>query len=218
VGVYEASTDLMAFCILTSTGKVVIRKDVWAVSSDEMSSIEVQASLKLVDDAINNKLGNELVDTQINAALLEDVPMPPLDLFEDDDEVVKPYDPEGARREADDFTPEALDEYLTAQVLLPHGGELQKTTVRARVKDRDGLPMGRRKPNPLLDTRNYEIEFPDGSTAAISANTIAENLYAQVDAEGHSYSILKEITDHRTNGNAISKAHSLIAMPQLSSE
>jgi hypothetical protein len=102
----------------------VIRKDVWALSSDETSSIEVQASLKVVDDAINNKLGNELVDAQIDVDFLEDVPMPPLDLFEDDDEVVEPCDPEGARPEADDYTPEALDEYLTAQVLLPHGGEL----------------------------------------------------------------------------------------------
>ena len=38
--------------------------------------------------------------------------------------------------------------------------------------------------NPLLDSRNYEIEYTDGITEALAANTIAENLPAQVDDQG----------------------------------
>jgi hypothetical protein len=59
--------------------------------------------------------------------------------------------------------------------------------------------------NPLLDTREYEVEFPDGSIDVLTANAIAESLYSQVNKEGGSYSILSEIVDHHTkDGNAIS--------------
>jgi hypothetical protein len=107
--------------------------------------------------------------------------------------------------EPKDFTPESYDEYLTAQVLLPQGGEASKATVVCRKRDHDGRPIGKRHANPLLDTRLYEVEFPDGTTKAVSANLIAENLLSQVDDEGRSYSVLREIVDHRTNGHALSK-------------
>jgi hypothetical protein len=64
----------------------------------------------------------------------------------------------------DDHTPESYDEFLTAQVLLPQGGEAKKATVVGRKRDHDGRPIGKRHANPLLDTRLYELEFPDGST------------------------------------------------------
>jgi hypothetical protein len=150
-------------------------------------------------------LGDATDDEQIDDELLNNLQSASPGLFDNDDESIEPLEPEGSRPEADDYTPETLDEYLTAKVLLSHGGELQRATVRARVKDRDGLPIGRRNPNPLLDTRSYEVEFPDGSTEAVSANIIAENIYSQVDAEGHIFSILKEIVDHRVDGNAITK-------------
>ncbi len=88
-------------------------------------------------------------------------------------------------------------------MLLPQGGEAKKATVVVRKRDHDGRPIGKRHANPLLDTCLYEVEFPDGSTEAIAANLIAENMLSQVDDEGRSYSVLSEIVDHRTNGHAI---------------
>jgi hypothetical protein len=61
-----------------------------------------------------------------------------------------------------------------------------------------------RNQNPLLDTREYEVEFPDGTMDTYSANIIAENLYSQVDTEGKQYQVISEIIDHRTNGHAVS--------------
>jgi hypothetical protein len=55
-----------------------------------------------------------------------------------------------------------------------------------------------------LDTREYEVEFPDGTMDTYSANIVAENLYSQVDTEGKQYQVLSEIIDHRTNGHAVS--------------
>jgi hypothetical protein len=40
---------------------------------------------------------------------------------------------------------------------------------------------GRANANPMLDTRTYEIEFPDGRSDEYTANVIAENMYAQCD-------------------------------------
>jgi hypothetical protein len=48
----------------------------------------------------------------------------------------------------------------------------------------DGTVRGRANANPMLDTRTYEIEFPDGRSDEYTANVIAENMYAQCDAEG----------------------------------
>jgi hypothetical protein len=90
-------------------------------------------------------------------------------------------------------------------VLLPRGGEFLKATVKSRKRDIDGNPIGLCNTNPLLDSRQHEVEFPDGSSEAYTANLIVENLLSQVDAEGRSYSILSEIVDHRNNGKALSK-------------
>jgi hypothetical protein len=69
----------------------------------------------------------------------------------------------------------------------------------------DGNPIGKRNANPILDTREYEVEMPDGSVAEYAANVIAENLYSQVDSEGRQFLILSEITDHSKDASAISK-------------
>ena len=52
--------------------------------------------------------------------------------------------------------------------------------------------------NPLLDTRAYEVWFADDTTEVLTANTISENLLAQIDEEGHRQIILDEIIDHRS--------------------
>ena len=104
--------------------------------------------------------------------------------------------------EADDYTPEAYDEYLTAEVLLPNMGTVTKTE---RKRDAESNPVGKRNANPKLDTREYEVEFPDGATDVFTTNTIAENLYSQVDEEGNSYSIMSEIVDHKKDTTVLTK-------------
>jgi hypothetical protein len=57
-------------------------------------------------------------------------------------------------------------------------GTSQKVQVAARKQDVNGNPVGRRNTNPILDTREYEVEFPDGATHMFTANIIAESLYS----------------------------------------
>jgi hypothetical protein len=64
--------------------------------------------------------------------------------------------------EADDFDPEVFDAYLRAEVLLPKGDSLVTGTVVGRKRDMNGNPVGQRNSNPILDSRVYEVQFPDG--------------------------------------------------------
>ena len=59
--------------------------------------------------------------------------------------------------------------------------------------------------NPILDTRVYEVEFPDGTINDYAANILAEALYAQVDVDGNRYLLLKEINDHKKDQSALSR-------------
>ena len=63
-------------------------------------------------------------------------------------------EPEATFEDAnEDATHEAYDEYLTAEVLLPQGGENKKEIVKKRKCGPNGIPVGVRNNNLLLDSR-----------------------------------------------------------------
>ena len=70
---------------------------------------------------------------------------------------------------------------------------------------KDGNPTGVRYDSPILDTRSYEVEFPDGEINVYTANTIAENPYSSIDSEGRESLYLAEILDHKSDNCAIKK-------------
>jgi hypothetical protein len=98
----------------------------------------------------------------------------------------------------------AYDQYVGAELLLPHGDQMVHGKVIKRARDEDGNPIGKRNTNPILDTREYEVEMSDGSIAEYSANVIAENRFSQVNSEGRQYLIINEIIDHSKDATAIS--------------
>ena len=72
-----------------------------------------------------------------------------------------------------------------------------------RTKDKDSNIIGTYNPDPILNTIVYDVMFPDGSVSKYSANLIAENLYSQVDEEGHHYQLLDHISNHRKDYIAV---------------
>ena len=56
----------------------------------------------------------------------------------------------------------------------------------------------------------YEVEYPNGNRELLSANAIAENLFAQVENEGHCSVLLQDIVDRCVNGREVTKEHSFI--------
>lgn len=100
--------------------------------------------------------------------------------------------------EHDEYTDvDTYDQYLTTQVLLPRGDRYEKETILRRKRNNDGMLVGRANPNPILDTRVFEVVFPDGHIAEYATNVIAENMFAMVDEEGYETAIIKSIIDHR---------------------
>jgi hypothetical protein len=164
--------------VITNKSQILAWISVWAISDAEMMQPYVKPKLEKLDTSINN---NNITEP----ALLVREPN------------VKPSEKEGPAFEMHGTTPEELDGYLTKEVLLPRGGELVTARVLKRRRDGDGIPTGCRHQNPILDTREYEVELPNSSIGTYTANVIAENLAAQSDIESHLYALFVGIKDHR---------------------
>ena len=67
----------------------------------------------------------------------------------------------------------------------------------------NGNNMGHAKPNPILDSRQYVVEFEDGTEAELTANVIAQIIYAQCDPDSNQYLMLDYIADFRRSTTAL---------------
>ena len=108
----------------------------------------------------------------------------------------------------EEFTPEVFDDtYLNMELALPRGdgSEPVFTHVKKRLRDSNGLPIGTSNENPILERLVYEVEYQDGHKESMTADAIAQNLLAQVNAEGNRHGLVDEIFDHRTDGTEIKK-------------
>ena len=99
------------------------------------------------------------------------------------------------------------DNYIDMKLGIVRGpdGDVQQAHVKKRVVDDEGRPMGVANDNPILDLRQYEVEFLDGETKILTANLIAENILAQVDHNGYLHMMLDEIEDHRVLPDIVKK-------------
>ena len=129
----------------------------------------------------------------------EDGEEPSLTKFPEDND---PVDSEGKNV----FEKPITDQWINAELSLPQGEEMRNAKVIGRSKDSDGEVIGTYDENPFLNTIIYDVEFPDGEIKEYAANVIAENMYSQVDSEGHRYQLLAGVIDHRKNGNAVEMA------------
>jgi hypothetical protein len=170
----------MTFWVLPQTCKVLARSTVWSLTADDKADPVVQALLMVdLDSSIHSsKIGDLLPDNEVDPELLDFLPSIPDDVFLlEDDAEYEPYEQDAVMPEVDDYTSEAYeDQYLTAEVLTPNMGNVTKGKVTARKGNAYGNPIGQHHSNPILVTREYEVEFMDGATATFTANTIAGNM------------------------------------------
>ncbi len=98
--------------------------------------------------------------------------------------------------------------YASMELAMARGeeGEMLHATVKRRLRDEEGHPVGQANANPLLDSRMYAVEYADGHYKELTANVIAENYFAQVDNEGCRQMMLSEIINHRVLPNAIPRS------------
>jgi hypothetical protein len=65
---------------------------------------------------------------------------------------------------------------------------------------------GHANADAMLDTRTYEIDFPDGRSDEYTVNLIAENMYAQCDEDGNQFNFMECIVDHNTDEHVVDRA------------
>ena len=63
--------------------------------------------------------------------------------------------------------------------------------------------MGLANPNPILESRQYIVEFEDGTEGELTVNVIAQSMYAQCDPDGNQYLMLDSIVDFRRSTTAL---------------
>ena len=107
--------------------------------------------------------------------------------------------------EADNsFTPDLYNGYLQLELALDHGEDSPYfVKVTKRLRDTQGLPIGTANDNPILDTRMYEVEYLDGFKTSMAVNSIAKNMFAQVDEEGNRHVLFDEIFEHQCDVNQV---------------
>ncbi len=177
--------------ILKSNGQVVFRSTLRHLTDDERACPMHTAQRKAFDDSVVVRLGP--------APLEADFP---------DEDLTPVHEPFGDTGSADDFdmepdhedlevTPKAHDNYVGVDLLFPNGGTMTRGRVTARKRDSDGNPKGSSNDNPILDTCEYTVEFDDGDVSKLTANLIAESMYAQCDPDGNQYVLLDSLNDYR---------------------
>ena len=64
----------MVIYILTKTGKVVVRKSVWALSQDDLPYPDMKLRLVDLDEGISSKIGDGLKTEDIDPELMDSTP------------------------------------------------------------------------------------------------------------------------------------------------
>ena len=210
VGRYLGPTDpgigsTMSYKILRPSGKIVRRTTIRKLTPQEWEDKTHAKRRNEFDEDVVKKLGEPMTVADLRAlergntkkSRKVSAVTPEYEAYEDDEEVQK-------RIDEVDFDEETYDAYVLSQVRLPRGDDMSLGTVTKRKRDRDGNPVGRHNDNPILDSRVYEVEFPDGEVLEYAANVIAENLYSQIDEEGYHQVVFDDILDHKATENAMS--------------
>jgi len=191
------STDIgpaMSAKILKPNGQVVHRSTLRALTPDEWDSPDEIKARSEFDEAVKLKLGEAKSEDPLDDL---DVETPSYETYQDDQE--EPHQ----MPDRDDVSEDYWDKYLNAEVLLPIGDRQQTGVVKERKRDASGALKGKAHSNPILDTRSYVVEFPDGQEAEYSANVIAKSMHSQCDLDGNQFLLLDSITDHKKTAAAV---------------
>ena len=208
LGVSHRVGRMMSYWVLPESGIPVSLTTVQRLTNNERGTDEMKSRMSHYEDKLRVLFQTQAADVTQG---LRDV---------DSGKVIDPDDEDPAffdefTRIIDDATlPHAdevenvevsTDNYVGMEFALARGGEgeMIHATVRRRLNDEEGRPIGKAHSNPLLDSRKYEVEYIDGHVEELTANIIAENLIAQVDEEGRRQMMLGEIMDHRVLHDAI---------------
>ena len=202
----------MSYWILNENGYEEVRSTVGRIPNLDMQKPEIKARLEKIDEKIKKVVESKV---RLNPGLIQTTM--PQDWAMQTLEYDEAYELEAEKAmvdttipEADDINPEYTpdlpgDPYLNVELAFPHSEEpaYRYGKVIKRQKNEAGEPVGTANDNPLMDTRQYVVQFPDEHEETLSANIIAECMFSQVDEEGNRHVLFDEISEHRKTALAI---------------
>jgi hypothetical protein len=186
--------------ILKANGSVIHTSTYRPLTPDEIAQPDEIKARQSFDKSVEIKYGQATMPGDIAD---DEVETPFFERYSDDTDGEIKQTPDA---DEDETTPEEFDEYTNAEVMLPLGDEMVSGRVRGRKRDQEGAIHGNRNKNPILDTRTYEVEFPNGEAAEYAANVIAQNMYSQCDTDGNQWLMMESLVDYKTDGHAVKVA------------
>jgi hypothetical protein len=195
--------------ILKQNGTVMYRSSVRSLTRDEIKSPTEHKERQEFDISIEENFGPAMnKDDFQDDPDYTDFVIPTYDCYEDGEvPPSKMPDIDDIKKEHDVDT---YDQYVGAHVRVPIGNEIRSGKVLRRKHELDGTVRGIANASPMLDTRTYEIEFPDDRSDEYTVNVVAENMYAQCVIESRQYNLMGVIIDHRADGHAVAPAEMYI--------
>lgn len=208
LGVSHKIGNLMSYWILPESGIPISVTTVQRLTRLEMQTDEWKARMADYEAKIKRRMDLE-EPIQLPPNLPSDLDLGILgyetEAFIDDFQRVidDPAVPHGS----DDMIGAEDDAYVNMRLSLKRDsdGKFVAARVVERARDENGMPLGTGDENPLLDMRQYVIEYIDGISEVLTANTIAENILSQVDDNGYHSRELDEILDYRVGDDAVPK-------------
>ena len=208
LGVASNVGQSMCYWILLSNGDYIARSTVIPIPDSDLNVTTVQDQMKTFTASLHEEIGDHNKAIVKGEIISEDNIY--FDAFFDtteDDEITWPWEKELDELPLCDETEsslEELDQYIGANVVLPgRDGVEVLAQIAGRKRDHNGKSIGTENSNPILDTRVYHVEFPDGHLEEYSTNKIAEALYSQLDEDGFNTGLIKEICDHQRLDTAV---------------
>jgi hypothetical protein len=190
---------------LNKNGSMMYRSSVRPLTQDEIQSPTEKKEREEFDIAVENKFGPSVdIDDSKDDPDYTNFVTPAHDCYEYDEvSSSKMTDIDDIKEEHDVDT---YDQYVGAHVRVPIGNEIRSGKVVRCKRELEYTVRWRANANSMLDTRNYEIEFPGGRSDEYTVNVIAENMYSQCDIEGRQYNLMEGIVDHKTDVHAVEPA------------
>jgi hypothetical protein len=207
--------NIMAQWILKKNGKVVPHCTLRCLALAKLSpsnKVEMEKQ-SLFNVAIRGVLGDSVkipkvlpLDNDVTKAFDALWDLGPYE----DDVGALPFIPDADLKDAADkpFEVQSVaNALINAEVMIPNGDSMVIAKVVCHVVDNDNRLVGTFNNNPLLNTLLYECEFDDRTTQDYSANTIASNMFMELDADDYLSFLLYEIVDHNSSGEATKMAN-----------
>ena len=212
LGISHRVESDMCYWLITESQKLISKTSVEHVTLDDMLASGTKQQIDIFNMMLEERLDDasfmvdgvavfdsayldDIKDDQENPGIVSDRGITPTD--EDYGDMIT-----GERPKAEDE--EAVDKYLNVELILDFRlANERRGRVAKRSRGLDGKTVGRAHAKPFFDTREYNIEFTDGSVDKYTVHIITENMFAQVYNEGNKYLLRNKITYRRKDNTAI---------------